>query len=457
MSKGNLFLGFGRGKVGDVVFFRQYGEQITRARNRAPKNPQTALQLLQRVVLKTVSSAYSLLQPLANHSFQGEQEGTPNQSMFTKRNVEIFRTRLASIINDGDPSDILSSTEANFSRKASSGAEINSYLISEGSIASMEVSFINGVASLLLGDFSTAPTYSNLTYQQVVDALGLRRGDQLTFVWLGSDDSGDEGDSTFRAFDYARVILEPANGDMSTLFSTNTGAINSPNVRNEGTVVLGISGTGTYFMTFSSGVIPGAAGRKNSLCAATVIASRLNGSVWERSTQQLILRPAGTSEQGALNFDNNLDLLGDSVLSFMSEASSSLYLNQSKSFKSAGATAGKIWLESLPLFDPTTLSQEFVLIDGTIIEGTKSFQYLVVEVSPFEDSYKINILAPATGMTVCYNPENGNFYYVEYSSVYNLMDAVISQAGFTGASRGDLSWSGKIYQNRISSRQPVSQ
>ena len=28
MSKGNLFLGFGRGKVGDVVFSRLNGEQV---------------------------------------------------------------------------------------------------------------------------------------------------------------------------------------------------------------------------------------------------------------------------------------------------------------------------------------------------------------------------------------------------------------------------------------------
>lgn len=352
MGKGNLFLGFGRGKIGDVVYFRQYGEQVWRARNKSPKNPQTSLQLLQRVILKTVSSAYSLLQPLANHSFQGAQEGTANQSMFTKRNVEILRNRLASIINDGDPSDILSSTEANFSRKASNGAEINAYLISEGKMTEQQVSFNSGVASLLLGEFGTAPTYSNLTYQQVVDALGLQRGDQVTFVWLGCDDSGNETEGTFRSFDFARVILEPASGDMSTLFSTQAGAVNSPNVRNEGSVVLGVSGTGPYYLTFSSTKVPSAAGRTNSLCAATVIASRLNGGVWERSTQQLVLRPAGTGASGALTYDNNLDLLGDAVLSFMSQAQSSLYLNQSRSFKPAGATAGEKWLEDLPDFVP---------------------------------------------------------------------------------------------------------
>ena len=47
MSKGNLFLGFGRGKVGVVVFSRLNGEQVTRARNRSPRKPKYPLQLLQ--------------------------------------------------------------------------------------------------------------------------------------------------------------------------------------------------------------------------------------------------------------------------------------------------------------------------------------------------------------------------------------------------------------------------
>lgn len=432
MGKGNLFLGFGRGKIGDVVYFRQYGEQVWRARNKSPKNPQTALQLLQRVVLKTVSGAYSLLQPLANHSFQGEQEGTPNQSMFTKRNVEILRTRLASIINDGDPSDILSSTEANFSRKASSGAEINSYLISEGSIGSLEVSFISGVASLLLGDFSTAPTYSNLTYQQVVNALGLQRGDQLTFVWLGCDDSGDEGDCTFRAFDYARVILEPANGDMSTLFSTNTGAINSPNVRNEGTVVLGISGSGTYYLTFASGVVPSAAGRKNSLCAATVIASRLNGGVWERSTQQLVLRPAGTGGSGALTYENDIDLLGDAVLSFMSEANSSLYLNQSRSFKSAGATAGRIWLEELPVMDPDSPVDGVYLVNGVVSQDDYTVTNAIVRLS--NGGTRMQFVGPDYTHCFGFDANSNRFFTQIYGSSSALIPAIISAVGMSGVS-----------------------
>ena len=48
MAKGNLFLGMGRGSVGDVTFYRADGQQLSRARNRKPRNPKTNAQLIQR-------------------------------------------------------------------------------------------------------------------------------------------------------------------------------------------------------------------------------------------------------------------------------------------------------------------------------------------------------------------------------------------------------------------------
>lgn len=50
MSKGNMLLGYARGKVGDVVFSRVKGQQITKARNRRPANPRTYLQMYQRAL-----------------------------------------------------------------------------------------------------------------------------------------------------------------------------------------------------------------------------------------------------------------------------------------------------------------------------------------------------------------------------------------------------------------------
>ena len=333
MAKGNLFLGTARGKVGDVVFARQYGEQISRVRNRSPKNPKTPLQLAQRVIMKTASGAYSLLQEICNHSFQGSQEGTPNQSRFIRRNVDIFRNRLANILNSGSAEDIITSGEANFAAKATSLAELNAYQVSEGSLLPLICHWDGAkfaVACPNLADIATAPTY-----QQVIDGFGLQKGDQLTFLFISTDDSGAAGSpsSKMTSFEFARVILEPSDGDYSGAFMT-TGAVAHPNERNQGLVTLAwhSEGTGDNWLQFSSPLMSDTAGAVSTIAAAAVIVSRHTGGVWQRSTQFLAVRPSDLAETGHLSYDSLTDLLGDAVLSYMDEAQSSLYLNQAESF-----------------------------------------------------------------------------------------------------------------------------
>ena len=328
MSKGNLFLGFGRGKVGDVVFSRQNGEQVTRARNRSPRNPQSPLQLLQRSVMKTSSLAYSLMQDICNHSFQGFAEGTACQSRFLQLNVEKFRNQLADEINSGEAEDIMYSTETNFAGRATSLAEANEYIISEGKLSSLSLvmNMTNGhVLNFGAADLAAAKA---MTYQQVVDYLGLQQGDQLTFVAASIDDTFESPTAGyFDAFKYCRVILEPANGDMSTTFFDANGAINSPNVKNEGSVVLSAMAVSAQpSATYGLGVVlnglsyrPGEAYFANF---GGVIVSRLTGGVWARSNATL-------KNFGLQGLDFHVHTLGDAVQSYLVGANSSLYLNQS--------------------------------------------------------------------------------------------------------------------------------
>lgn len=48
MAKGNMLLGYSKGSVGDVTFYRSGGSQRSRARNRNPNNPRTERQQSQR-------------------------------------------------------------------------------------------------------------------------------------------------------------------------------------------------------------------------------------------------------------------------------------------------------------------------------------------------------------------------------------------------------------------------
>lgn len=336
MSKGNLFLGFGRGKVGDVVFSRTNGEQVARARNRSPRNPQTPLQLLQRVVLKTVSSAYSMLQDITNHSFQGYMEGTESQSRFAQLNVAMFRRILDPEINSGSAEDILSSISSNYATKSSTLAQFNPFIISEGTIGSTDVRFLSGQSALILPLISATPTAATITYQDVVDGLGLTSGDQLTFILLSVDDrSAEDIDAgVFNSFRYARVILEPSDGDMTSLFFAD-GAINKPNARNQGDVNLqyvpAASGVPAH-LSFNLEGIDNASGQQFSSAGAAVIISRLSGGVWQRSSQSLVLRSYIISEAGHLTYDHGTNYLGDAIASYMAGTSSSLYLNQAENF-----------------------------------------------------------------------------------------------------------------------------
>lgn len=99
MAKGNLFQGMARGKVGDVVFSRANGEQISRVRNRHPKNPRSNAQLFQRAIMATIVQAYSAGKAIFDHSFQGYSVGAQNQREFIKRNAKMLRDLIAADIN----------------------------------------------------------------------------------------------------------------------------------------------------------------------------------------------------------------------------------------------------------------------------------------------------------------------------------------------------------------------
>lgn len=330
--KGNLFLGFGRGKVGDVVFSRADGEQVARARNRQPKNPQTPLQLLQRVCMKTTSLAYSFMQEICNHSFQGAAEGTESQARFVKANIDYFRNLLALEINSGEPSDILDCTECNFSGKNANLPGFNPYIVSEGSLPSLKCAWYGSAKAFSSGLELVVPppeTPMTQTYQQVCDSNGLQKGDQLTFLMLSIDDTDEIG--VINGFKFARIILEPSDGDMSKVFLTGSApnyVINDPNPKNEGLVDIIIDGG---HLNFSCPAFSSNPGAPATLAAGATIVSRLVGSTWQRSNAKLVLRPDTVGATSPLNVNHAVDMLGDAIYSYMNDAASSLYLNQAES------------------------------------------------------------------------------------------------------------------------------
>lgn len=99
MAKGNMFLGMARGKVGDVVFYRADGQQLSRVRNRNPRNPRSNAQLFQRAIMATIIQAYTVGKAIFDHSFQGYSVGAQNQRKFISENTKALREAIATDIN----------------------------------------------------------------------------------------------------------------------------------------------------------------------------------------------------------------------------------------------------------------------------------------------------------------------------------------------------------------------
>lgn len=90
MAKGNPLMSQMRGKVGDLVFTRLAGEQVTRSRNRNPKNPRTIKQMAQRAALATAVEFYTRgVKNLFKFAFENKRPGESDYNAFVRANIGI--------------------------------------------------------------------------------------------------------------------------------------------------------------------------------------------------------------------------------------------------------------------------------------------------------------------------------------------------------------------------------
>ena len=326
MSKGNLFLGQARGSVGDVTFTHTDGVQIARARNRSPRNPQSVLQMVTRIIQSTASKAYSLFLPICDHAFQGKATGTPNQSRFMQLNTALLRAKLADIIVSPSEEAAMASTAYNFSFKGDQLPVFNPWIVSAGTLPVVPVEYLSAALEFAVGPLFSVSNPLDLTYQQVADALHAQQGDQLTILAIANDPNkiGDFS-PTIDAFEYARIILEPSSGNMSAPFftgETSPFSVNLPNERNEGTIAFGWSSS--RISVSRLGTLYGAEGSGTSrwIQGVAAILSRRVNTTWERSSQSFVLISGGSME---LNYGT----FGDAYMTYLRSATASpLYLNQ---------------------------------------------------------------------------------------------------------------------------------
>ena len=325
MAKDNLFLGTARGSVGDIVFSRLDGQQVARVRNRAPHNPQSPAQMVQRIIMSTVGKAYSLMQEITNHSFEGFEQSQGSQRKFMEVNVGILRDVCADVLAYPVEEVIRTSQLSNFSFKNDYTPVLNRYMISAGSLPSVDiVQDAEGHLPVLAFDPGEA-TQQTITYGDIITMLGLQRGDQLTFIQATVNGTMTGRDQyLINGFRFARVILEPSDGDLTSPFFSAENVINKPNERNEGTIArIRLNTTDdNKGLAFLLGNVDNNMSSARGLAANTVIVSRQLGGRWLRSTQFLEPRTFPVGSQVIPSY------LGEAYMSYINGSASDQYLNQ---------------------------------------------------------------------------------------------------------------------------------
>ena len=263
------------GKVGNVVFRKAGKQNIVSQRPASVKNPRTDMQQRQRAYIKTVSSAYSVLKPICDHSFEGVAYGADSMNFFKKENYKIVAKERKAVLKNSsdvvvDAQFLLSKGSIEWNRNIASGgmiANISGYMI-EKNIESVDL----------------------LTFAQLLDALNLKKGDQLTVlnVGLGEQVYVAPNGITQSASDvfYTRYILN-SESDSEKAFvqdKTESGTyILNPSILAEGTEI----NVNAVLVASSDGVITINDSDYFPPVMHAAIISRKYADKWLRSTENL--------------------------------------------------------------------------------------------------------------------------------------------------------------------------
>lgn len=285
MAKTGFWLKGAKGKVAGTTIYQSNGETVMRVINRSIKNPRSKAQLIQRIITKTVMKQYSAMKAICDHSFEGVTAGANSMARFATINNTLLRERIAKAQQEGDAF----SEMYNFIPLKTAKFIPAAVQLAEGSLPIVDVTGVSDTAQTLAGITNT--------YQGVLSALGLERGDQLTFCTVEGYDNADG----YR-FDYVRVILDPREEDgsaapLSTAFIGENNNIVKPSFRNEGSF---------FYLKVEAGHVNFAI-NIDSVVAAAVIVSRKVGNEWLRSKAILKVDTGGLGANN-ISLQEALDL-----------------------------------------------------------------------------------------------------------------------------------------------------
>lgn len=169
MSKGNMFVGSAKGRVGNLVLYTRKGSQITRAYQSTVKNPKTSGQMLQRAKFSNAVKFYQkAVQHFFKFAYQDQKQTETAFNAFMRHNV--------------DRACLLRKDEVNDPYFPAFGR----WQMSQGSLAAPMVPKFNNENALFAntGIKGTEKTVADLS--SILIGQGYHVGDIITFVCISS-------------------------------------------------------------------------------------------------------------------------------------------------------------------------------------------------------------------------------------------------------------------------------
>lgn len=403
MSKGNMFLGYARGKVGSVVFSRLYGEQITRAYNARPANPKSTAQATQRMFFASIAQYYRSYRYLIEQGQQGVQVGQKSVQAWQSKTLK----QLASVMG---------STPMLTNAKGVQAPQLLPISLTDGTLPAIDYSIVTtegsggdkyhaiklpfrnnyttaaGLAAMTLGDFYAL--YS-----------GIKKGAQLTFVglaWSLLYDMFDLGNRAFQPI-WCQFVLSPDADETLPFFVANPDVqgryIINPEIlqmswgeRFEPEITIEEADGLAYARVFESDFNTDGGG---GIYAGAVITSYYDGSQWARSNSPFAIADGY----------GRLDLY-DIIATYQAaakSASSDLYLNQSKAtadgYDSVNAPSSLILTAGDRVVDLTDIQGATLTVDSlTVITVDAAYRVDIAEI-PVQSLIKSTITGTFTSIS----------------------------------------------------------
>lgn len=335
MAKSKGFFGLRSGSTKNFTFSELNGQQITKERVYKVKNPRTLQQMRQRMVMATVSAAYSYLKEICDHSFEGFGVGSPCMGEFMRLNLDALKAKAQ---NDA----------AVVAFNAYQDKNINPvpFMVSKGSLNEIVPTIAENKLS-----WSTAKGNADTTTAEgIYAALGLNQGDMVTFILCGGDFVSN-----------AALTFAPQPLAITRLHANKQGAVSS--LANAFTVES--NNQGSINVDFNMGANLVFEATCDKLVMGAVIISRKAADKWLRSNATMVVKtgiPATTVSRQLATYPVERDLiLNGSGLAKGSSTSSlpkpSLSLSASSvSISTQGGTANAPTLTGAPAGAAVTYS-----------------------------------------------------------------------------------------------------